>query len=164
MELFESFACLQTLSALQPLAPSGDALRLYPGRPVSGSVRGACCPPCAHMGKNKYTFNRPVPWTIDQCHQCSLVSGHHARGAALSSRLHHPTRSLRQSDSSRQVLERPQKHLHHRHPHGGRGFMTSSMWWEGLNSTPGERSETSLDKLWRLIAPLATRLTNLLPA
>lgn len=54
--------------------------------------------------------------------RCVLsFAGHHAGGALLLVRLQSSNRSLRQSDPSRQVLEGPQKHLHHRHVGGERG-------------------------------------------
>lgn len=43
--------CLQTVSALQPLAASGAPLLLHSGRPVSGALRGALRHPSAHLGK-----------------------------------------------------------------------------------------------------------------
>lgn len=46
------------------------------------------------------------------------VLGYHAGGAALPAGLHPSTGSLCQSYPSRQILERPQKHLHHRHCDG----------------------------------------------
>ena len=52
-----------------------------------------------------------------------LFLGNHAGGAALSAPLHLSTCSLRQGDSSRQVLEGPEKYLHHRYPHGMRVYL-----------------------------------------
>ncbi|XP_068177592.1 two pore segment channel 3 isoform X1 [Antennarius striatus] len=96
MLTLKAWPCVQALPALPPLAPEGAALRLHPGGPGSGRLRGAGGLPAAHLG-------------------------HPAGGAGVSAGVQRPAGSLRPRHPPGQVLEGPQEHLHHHHPHAHPG-------------------------------------------